>query len=172
MANSRYFPTLGTDFGSASSYATYNLSSLPPNQVLGIVVESTSGAVYRLVQFDKGSGSVAGAAGMAVHWKTRASYIVTADQTDAEASLNSVAGGLLGTPTDQYYVWIQIGGKQTGVSVAAGTAVGDQLSGSATDGQLAKTAVSTAAVNQIVAIAYSAVSGGTSTVYWSLGALL
>lgn len=170
MATSRYFPILGTDFGSGSSYTSYNLSALPPNQVLGSVVESTSGKVYRLVQFDNGSGNVAAAAGAAAYWKTKASYIVTSDITDEQMGGNSFAGIFTEVATDQYYTWIQIGGIATGVSVDSGTATGDVLTaGGSTDGQLVSTNDGTAPVGIPVGVAMSNVSSGTATVSLILG---
>lgn len=159
----------------ANSPATLNVEALANPGDYGKCFEQ-NGVLYRLVKHDAGTGSVATVAGGSAYWKSydpaSGTFEVTMDATDALFSLNSVAGGYLGVVTDGYYCAIQVGGRQTGVSVAAGTAIGDQLSGSATDGELAKTAVSTAAVNQIVAIAETAVSGGTSTVRWTIGPVL
>ncbi len=159
----------------ATSPATLNVTSLDHPGDLGKVFEQ-NGVLNRIVLHAAGTGAVATVAGGAAYWKAydpaAGTFTVTMDQSDSLYGLNGVAGAYQGVVTDGNYCCIQMGGRQTGVSVAAGTAVGDQLSGSATDGQLAKTAVSTAAVNQIVGIAETAVSGGTSTVRWSAGALL
>ncbi len=167
----QFFPVETIDFGAGGTPDSFNEATLPVMDVLGVVTQY-NGKAYRLVQHDKGTGSVATVAGGSAYWKTKASFIVTMDETDAEFSLNSVAGGYLRVVTDQYYCFIQIGGRQTLVTVAAGTAIGDMLSGSATDGVLAKTAVSTASVNLCVAIAVTAVSSSTSTVEWLIGATL
>lgn len=167
----RFFPVQGIDLGYTGAVATFNQAALPVMNTLGCALEQNAKA-YRLVLHDKGSGSVATVAGGSAYWKTRGSFIVTMDATDQEYGNNCVAGGYLGVVTDQYYCFIQIGGRQTGVSVAAGTGVGGQLSGSATDGQLAKTDAGTASVNLTVAIAVTAVSSSTSTVEWLIGALL
>lgn len=172
MATGRFFPLQTLDLSPTGDPSDFNVSALPIGAQLGQVYEQ-DGKCYRLVQFDNGTGNVAAVVGGAAYWKSKASYIVTSDATDAEAAaVNGVAGGFLDVLTDQYYGLIQIGGDQTGVSVAAGTAVGGQLSGSTTDMQLAKTDAGTASVNVVVATALTAVSGGTSTVRWNLGALL
>ena len=159
----------------ATSPDTLNVATLDHPGDLGKVFEQ-NGALYRIVLHDKGTGSVATVAGGSAYWKVynpaAGTFTVTMDHNDALYGLNSVAGGYLGVVTDAYYCCIQVGGRQTGVTVAASTAIGDQMSGSATNGVLARTAVSTAAVNQIVAIAETAVSGSTSTVRWSSGALI
>lgn len=159
----------------SSTVAGLNVAELDHPGDLGKVFE-LDGKQYRIVKHDAGTGSVATVAGGSAYWKAydpgAGTFTVTMDQTDALYGLNSVAGGYLGVVTDDYYCAIQVGGRQTGVTVAASTAVGDQLSGSATDGVLARTAVSTAAVNYPVAIAETAVSSNTSTVRWMLGAQL
>jgi hypothetical protein len=158
-----------------TSPETLNVTALDHPGDLGKVFE-LNGKMYRVVQHDKGSGSVATVAGGSAYWKTydpaSGSFVVTMDQTDSLYINNGVAGGYLGVVTDQNYCCIQVGGRQTGVSVAAATAIGDQLSGSATDGQLAKTATGTASVNLIVAIAETAVAAGVSTVRWIIGGTL
>lgn len=172
MATSRYFPILGTDFGSGSSYTSYNLAALPPNQVLGSVVEAASGKVYRLVQFDNGSGNVAAVAGGAAYWKTKASFIVTSDITDEQMGGNSCAGIFTEVVTDQYYTWIQIGGSVS-AKCDAGTGVGDVLTaGGSTDMELGSTNAGTAPVGVPVGVCSVAVSGGFATIQLILGNLL
>jgi hypothetical protein len=155
--------------------ASLNVASLDHPGDLGKVFEQ-NGALYRIVLHAKGTGSVATVAGGSAYWKAydpaSGTFTVTMDETDSLYGVNGVAGGYLGVVTDGNYCCIQVGGRQTGVSVAAATGIGDQLSGSTTDGQLAKTTAGTAAVNQIVAIAETAVSSGTSTVKWNAGALI
>ena len=173
MASGRSILTQTVDLGPTGSFATFNESTLPASGHLGMVVEY-AGKVYRLVKFDNGQGNVASAAGGVVHWKTRASFIVTSDQTDAEAGINSVAGGTLGVVTDLNYCFVQIGGLQT-AKVAASTAVGDACVGATSDNVFGRTAMSTAPIGIPYAIAYSAVdtpTTGFSYVYWVLGNLL
>lgn len=159
-----------------STPATLNVVSLDAPGDLGKVFEQ-NGIQYRIVKHAAGTGTVATVAGGSAYWKAydpaAGTFTVTMDETDSLYGLNGVAGGyLLTAVTDGYYCAIQVGGRQALVTVAASTAVGDQLSGSATDGVLARTAVSTAAVNYPVAIAETAVSSNTSTVRWLLGSQL
>jgi hypothetical protein len=169
----RYFPVQHQHLGATGAFSTFNESTLnnggagPWLGQLGQVIED-SGNLYRLVQFDNGSGNVASAAGGVAHWKTRASYIVTSDQTDAQANLNSVAGGFLGVVTDLYYCYIQIGGLQavtTDTTQAAGTA----LIASATDLTLNATTTNTKGNQLIYAISYGTVSTTSVNVYWNIG---
>lgn len=172
----RFFPVQGVHLGTASSFDTFNESTLnasgsgPYLGQLGQCFEEDA-KIYRLVQFDNGSGNVASAAGGVAHWKTRASYIVTSDQTDAEASLNSVAGGFLAAITDLYYCFIQIGGKQavtTDTTASAGTA----LIASTTDLTLVATTTNTKGNQLIYGISYGTNSTTSANVYWVFGNLL
>lgn len=172
----RFFPVQHQHVGATGVISTMNESTLnnggagPWLGQLGQVVEE-AGKCYRLVQFDNGTGNVASAAGGVAHWKTRASFIVTSDQTDAEASLNGVAGGFLGVQTDQYYCFIQMGGTQavtTDTTQSAGTA----LIASTTDLTLVATTTNTKGNQLIYAISYGTVSTTSVNVYWVLGNLL
>jgi hypothetical protein len=177
MPSGRFFPYLGIHLGTATSFATFNEQTLnasgsgPYLGQLGMVVEE-SNKVYRLVQFDNGSGDVASTVGGAAHWKTRASYIVTSDQTDAEASLNSVAGGFLKAGvTDQYYCFVQLGGVQA-VVVNTTVSSGDALIATTTDLTLVATTTNTKGNQLTYAIAYSTNSTTSANAYWVLGNLL
>lgn len=178
----RFFPVQIMHLGPVGTFAGFNVATLggdgtvasgdsgPWYGNLGQVIED-SGKVYRLVQFDNGTGDVASAAGGVAHWKTRASSIVTSDQTDAQGSLNSVAGGFLGIQTDQYYCFIQLGGTQavvTDTTQAAGVA----LIASTTDLTLVATTTNTKGNQLIYAISYGTVSTTSVTVYWVFGNLL
>lgn len=172
----RFFPVQTQHLGSTGTFAGFNESTLnnggagPWLGSLGQVVED-GGKVYRLVQHDKGSGSVAVVAGGAAHWKTRASFIVTSDQTDAQASLNGVAGGYLAVITDQFYCYIQIGGVQavvTNTTAAAGTA----LTATTTDLTLVAITTNTQGNQLIWAVSYGTNSTTSANAYWVLGHLL
>lgn len=174
----RFFPVTGLSLGIATSFATVNVQYLgnagdgnsnsgPFAGSLGQVVED-SGKCYRLVQHDKGSGSVASVAGGAAHWKTRASFIVTMDQTDAQASLNSVAGGYLGVVTDQYYTFIQMGGVQAVVTDTT-CAAGKNLIGTTTDGTLVAGTTNTKGDQLTYAISYGTNTTTSANAYWVLG---
>jgi hypothetical protein len=172
----RFFPVQHQHLGPTGAFATFNESTLnnggagPWLGQLGQVIED-SGKCYRLVQFDNGTGNVAAVAGGAAHWKTRASFIVSSDQTDAEASLNSVAGAFLLAVTDLYYCWVQIGGVQavvTDTTAAAGTA----LIATTTDLTLVATTTNTKGNQLIYAISYGTNSTTSANAYWLLGNLL
>lgn len=117
---------------------------------------------YRLVKFDNGTGNVASIDGGVAYWLTKATYVVTTDASDSEALANGVAGGTHAVITDAYYFFIQCGGDQAAVVVAASTVASDQMSGHAsTDNVLTRTAAGTASVNVPVAIALT--TRGTTT---------
>ena len=170
----RFFPVQIMSLGQTGSIASLNVASLgndgssPFLGQLGMVIED-SGKVYRLVQHVKVTASVTTAAGFACHWYDRDNFKVVSDQTDAQAGVNGVAGAYLGVVTDNYYCFIQMGGKQT-LKTAASVVAGDKLIGSTTDGQLARVAAGTATTDECVAIAYGSVSSGFSAAYWKFGA--
>jgi len=171
--NGKFFPIQTVYLGRTGAFATYNEPSLQlPGQIGGIVEDS--GKAYRLVKFDNGTGNVASIAGGAVYWKDRAAGTVTADQSDSQAGVNGVAGVSLGVVTDLYYCYVQVGGLSV-TKVAAATAVGDILGGSATDTEFGKTAAGTASAGIPYGVAYSAVGtpvAGFSNVYLQLGSFL
>lgn len=172
----RFFPIVGVSLGQFQSFDTFNASALsnagiPPYEgQLGQVFEK-NGRVYRMVKFDNGTGNVAAAAGGVAHWKTRADWVVTSDQTDAEASLNSVAGGFLMAVTDGYYCFVQIGGEQD-VTVDTTAAAGTALIASTTDLTLVATTTNTKGNQLIYAISYGTNSTTSASVYWVFGNLL
>ena len=138
---------------------------------------------FRLVKFDNGSGNVATIDGGVAYWKDRANWTVTADASDAEGLANGVAGGTHVVVTDGYYFFIQCGGDQAAVVVAASTVNGDHMTGHAsTDNVLTRTAAGTAPVDVPVATALTtrgttttdegASLGNSSKVRWRLGLLL
>lgn len=177
MASSgRFFPVMGVNLGSAGTFAGFNEQTLNisgPSPWLGQLgqVFEEDGKCYRLVQFDNGTGNVASTDGGAAHWKTRASFIVTSDQTDAEASLNGVAGGFLRVVTDQYYCFVQMGGVQavtTDTTASAGTA----LIATTTDLTLVATTTNTKGNQLIYAISYGTNTTTSANAYWVLGHLI
>jgi hypothetical protein len=149
---------------------------------LGQVFEK-GGKFYRLVKFDNGAGNVASIDGGIVYWKTKADWVVTTDASDSEGLANGVAGGTHVVVTDGNYFFIQIGGDQAAVQVAASTVNGDKLTGHATtDNILTRTAAGTAAVDDTFAVALTtrgttttdeaASLANSSKVRWVLGRLL
>lgn len=167
MAVGRTFQVMGLHLGQTGTVDGYNESSLPYPGQLGQVFEKDV-KFYRLAKFDNGTGNVASVAGGAAHWKARADYTVTSDQTDAESSLNGVAGAFLGVVTDGYYCFVQMGGVQalvTDTTCAAGSA----LIATTTDLTMVATTTNTKG-NQLI----YAISTGTNTTtscnaYWVIG---
>jgi hypothetical protein len=155
----------------AATIGALNVAQLANPGDLGKVFES-EGKWYRVVKFDNGTGNVAAAVGNAAYWYDRDDFVVTSDYSDSEGEPNNVAGGFTAVVTDGNYCVVQMGGTQTSVNVESSAAAGDQLSGSSTDGRLAKTAAGTACVNLCVAICLSAESSNTATVQWLPGALM
>lgn len=176
------YPRLGVDFGRGSSPATFDQATLPVGVQLGSIYEQ-DGNLYRVVQFNSGTGAVASFVNALAVWKTRASFIVTMDYTDAESVHQSGAGYFLKSSiTTGNYCFVQIGGILTLASVPASTAVGDILTSnttSGTDGLPVRTAAGTAPVALPVAFALTAVTGaagvggaGTSTIRFVPGNLI
>jgi len=171
MATGRFFPVQIMHLGSVGTIAGFNESTLPFAGQLGMVIE-VGNKVYRLVKFDNVTGNVASAAGGAAHWKTRASFIVTSDQTDAEAGVAGVAGGFLGVVTDGNYCFVQIGGVQS-VTTDGNADAGDIAVGTSTDLTFAGVTGAAAPYFYPVGVFYTADgSGTTADMYWSLGMLL
>ncbi len=169
--NGRFFPIQTIHLGRAGTYASFNEPTLPIGGLLGAVVED-AGKVYRLVKFDNGTGNVASAAGGAAHWKTRASFIVTSDQTDHESGVNGIAGGFLGVVTDLYYCFVQIGGLQAVITDGNATK-GSCAVGTTTDltfGNMADGAANWASLPFGIYNADDVSTAGT--MYWLLGNVL
>jgi hypothetical protein len=169
MASGRFFPVQVMHLGPAGTFASFNEATLPLGTAgqVGMVIQDAD-KCYRLVKFDNGTANVASAANGAAHWKDRSTFTVTSDQTDAESTINGVAGIFLGVLTDSYYGFIQIGGLcsfTTGGSVTKG----DLCIGTTTDLTLA----TQAAVNTLpVVVANADDVSTTGTGYLILGNLL
>lgn len=149
---------------------------------LGQVFEANQ-RFWRLVKFDDGTGNVASIDGGLAYWKDKANWTVTADASDAEGLADGVAGGMHAVITDGNYCFIQIGGDQAAVVVAASTVNGDHMTGHAsTDNVFTRTAAGTAAVDKQMATALTtrgtttsdegASVSNSSKVRWILGATL
>jgi hypothetical protein len=177
MAGSgRFFPYVGISLGSANSFDTFNEQTLnasgsgPYLGQLGMVVEQDS-KCYRLVKFNNGTGNVAAIVGGAAHWKDRDSFEVTSDQSDAQASLNSIAGAFISIPTDAYYCFLQMGGKQAVVTDTTCSA-GAALIGTTTDLTLVATTTNTKGDQLVYAVSYGTNSTTSANAFWLLGNLL
>ncbi len=189
----RFFPVQGLSLGIATSYRAVNVQYLgnagdgnsnsgPFFGSLGQIVED-GGKVWRLVKFDNGTGNVAAIDGCPLYWKDKSAFTVTSDASDSECLANGIAGGCHVVATDLYYIFIQVGGDQAAVQVAASAVAGDHLTGHAsTDLILTRTAAGTAPIDKLAATAMTtrgttttdsgASLANSSKVRWELGALL
>lgn len=162
--------------GSYASSAPKNLTSSndefaimrPGDQVRDVVNRKN----YQYVQFDNGAGNVASAASALAYWKTIGTFIVTSDLTDAPSATgandaNYVAGVFTGVVTDQYYTFIQTGGRVTALKTDAGDDIveGDILiADPTTDGTVDSVAAGTAPTHRVVGFAYTADIDANDTV--------
>jgi len=188
MAGGRgsHFPVQTVDLGPTGSPLTYNEATLPNGGKLGMLME-WSNRVFRLVKVDVSETAVDSLDGGVAYWEDRSNWTVNTDASAGEGLANGVAGGThvvvdVSVGTDRY-IFVQVGGDQAAVQVAASTAISDQMSGHAsTDNILTRTAAGTAVINPLVAVALSA-RGTTTTdngvslansakVRWHLGMLM
>ncbi len=139
-------PVIGIDPAAVSSTAEYGVGQL------GSVIDSGGVTkIYKYVQYDTGSGSVAAVSGQVAYYYTLDGYKNNQVTSDLSDSVEIGAGVLNSAPTDGQYCWIQIAGPATlSIALTAG-ADGDPLTptGSA-DGTLD---VSAAATDNVCAIA-------------------
>lgn len=154
----RHFQTMGMYLGPTGNVRTFfsrtlsNMGAGPWVGQLGQVFEKDA-KYWRLVQIDA-ADTVDYIDGGVVYWKQKSSYTVTADASDGEALANGVAGGChqvidvaLTNPATGYF-FVQCGGDQAAVVVAASAVAGDHLTGHAsTDNVLTRTAAGTAPVD-------------------------
>jgi hypothetical protein len=193
----RFFPVVALHLGIATDPRKFNQATLP-NDIpqaagssstfgiggqLGAMIEYIGG-VYRLVKVD--TSDVATIDGGVAYWKDKANYVVTADSSDAEGAADDVAGGthvVVASDSAAHYIFVQCGGDQAAVVVAASAVAGDHLTGHAsTDNVLTRTAAGTAAPDKQAATALStrgtttsdngASVSNSSKVRWILGNLL
>ncbi len=135
-----HIPVLGIDPTAVSDTAEFLLGQH------GAVVGSPS-KVYKYVQYDTGSGSVAAASGNAAYYYTLDGYKNNQVTSDLSDSVEIGAGILQSAPTDGQFCWIQIRGAATMAAALTAGADGDPLTptGSA-DGKLDVTADVTSVV--------------------------
>ena len=115
---------------------------------LGAIIDDTSGTrIYKYVQYDTGSGSVAAVSGNAAYYYTLdgfKNHQVTSDLSD---SVEIGAGILQSAPTDGQYCWVQIKGMATMAAALTAGADGDPLTATgSSDGKLDVTADVTSVV--------------------------
>ena len=110
---------LGIDETLVSSTCDFKLGQLGMND--------GSSAVYKWVQYDTGSGSVAAVAGQVAYYYTLDGYKNNQVTSDLSDSVELGAGVLKSTPTDGQYCWIQIKGAATLTIALTAGADGDPL---------------------------------------------
>jgi hypothetical protein len=139
-------PVIGIDPAAVSSTAEYGVGQL------GSVIDSGGVTkIYKYVQYDTGSGSVAAVSGQVAYYYTLDGYKNNQVTSDLSDSVEIGAGVLNSAPTDGQYCWIQIAGPATlSIALTAG-ADGDPLTPTgSSDGTLD---VSAAATDNVCAIA-------------------
>ncbi len=164
----------GERFGLESQ--TVQISTGDPTSVNDEVAQNQLGTVilfkglkYRYVKFDNGAGNVASAANGVAHWKVLTPttnppiFTVTSDQTDALATIQSVAGIFGGVVTDLFHTFIQISGP-TQATVASATTVGDAVIGGTTDLTFGRIAEATDVRGTLYGTALTTGTSGTATV--------
>lgn len=191
MPVGRTFMAHGLNLGPAANGdpRKFNQSTLPIGGQLGQVFEKDQN-FYRLVKIDA-DDAVDWIDGGVGYWKTKISsttpWVVTADASDGEAGANGIAGGshvaVDVSEVSEGYIFLQIGGDQAAVVVAASTVAADSMTGHAsTDNVLTRTAAGTAPVDKLAAVALTtrgtttsdngASVSNSSKVRWELGSLL
>ena len=139
-------PVIGIDPSAVSSTAEYGVGQL------GSVIDSGGVTkIYKYVQYDPGSGSVAAVSGQVAYYYTLDGHKNNQVTSDLSDSVEIGAGVLNSAPTDGQYCWIQIAGPATlSIALTAG-ADGDPLTPTgSSDGTLD---VSAAATDNVCAIA-------------------
>lgn len=116
--------------------AVADTAEFKPGQ-LGAIIDSDGTKIYKYVQYDTGSGSVAAASGNACYYYTLDGYKLFKVTSDLSDSIEIGAGILQSAPTDGQYCWVQIKGPATMAAALTAGADGDPLTptGSA-DGKL------------------------------------
>mgnify|MGYP001447905443 FL=1 len=139
-------PVIGIDPAAVSSTAEYGVGQLGSTIDSGGVTK-----IYKYVQYDTGSGSVAAVSGQVAYYYTLDGYKNNQVTSDLSDSVEIGAGVLNSAPTDGQYCWIQIAGPATlSIALTAG-ADGDPLTPTGSgDGTLD---VSAAATDNVCAIA-------------------
>lgn len=148
----------------------YQNDATAQNPVGGIIRRHN--ALYRYVKYTTGTGTVAASAGAPAYVKTFTPsgtstavpvFTVTADQSDSCMGLQPVGvfTTLDVTPTDAYFIWIQVGGRHP-LCLVAGAVAGDVLIGNATDNIFAKISDGSALTNVVVGRVCGASTSGAS----------
>jgi len=164
----------GERFGTESQ--TVQISTGDPTSVNDATAQNPLGTVilfkglkYRYVLFNNGAGNVASAANGVAHWFALTPstdppvFTVTSDQTNAMATIQSVAGIFGGIVTDLSFCFIQISGPAE-ATVATATTVGDAVIGGTTDLTFGRIAEATDVRGTLYGTALTTGTSGTATV--------
>ena len=173
MAAGRTFLVQHLHLGSQGNVRTFKSATLGGTVTSGVgpwlgqlgQIFEQDGKFFRLVK-DSADNDVDYIDGGVAYWDDKANYVVTADASEGEALANGVAGGthvaVDVSAEGVLYFFIQVGGDQAAVVVAASTVAGDHMTGHAsTDNVLTRTAAGTAPVNKLVGTALT--TRGTTT---------
>mgnify|MGYP003114381941 FL=1 len=106
--------------------AVADTAEFKPGQ-LGAIIDSDGTKIYKYVQYDTGSGSVAATSGNAAYYYTLDGYKNHQVTSDLSDSVEIGAGILQSTPTDGQYCWVQIKGPATMAAALTAGADGDPL---------------------------------------------
>ena len=126
--------------------AVADTAEFKPGQ-LGAIIDSDGTKIYKYVQYDTGSGSVAATSGNAAYYYTLDGYKNHQVTSDLSDSVEIGAGILQSAPTDGQYCWVQIKGPATMNAALTAGADGDPLTATgSSDGKLDVTADVTSVV--------------------------
>jgi hypothetical protein len=109
---------VGMDLDEVSDTATFKLGQLG---------QTEDGKIYKYVQYDTGSGSVAAVSGNVAYYYTLDGYKNNSVTSDLSDSIELGAGVLQSAPTDGQYCWIQVRGAATLTPALTAGTDGDPL---------------------------------------------
>lgn len=189
MARGRMFPVQTVDLGRVGNFGTMlePVDTAPWAGQLGMVVEQ-GGKAWRLVQLNFDLGTVDGLDGGLAYYSDESLFVVTFDASSGEALAASLAGGVhqvvdISALTADQYLWVQVGGEQLAVVIAASAVTGDYACGHAsTDNVATRTAAGTASLDSPFGTVLStrgsttsdegASVSNSSTVRWNVGSFI
>ena len=108
----------GMDITEVSDTSTFKLGQLG---------QTEDGKIYKYVQYDTGSGSVAAVSGNVAYYYTLDGYKNNSVTSDLSDSIELGAGVLQSAPTDGQYCWIQVRGAATLTTALTAGTDGDPL---------------------------------------------
>ena len=108
----------GMDITEVSDSSTFKLGQLG---------QTEDGKIYKYVQYDTGSGSVAAVSGNVAYYYTLDGYKNNSVTSDLSDSIELGAGVLQSAPTDEQYCWIQVRGAATLTPALTAGTDGDPL---------------------------------------------